>query len=344
MTIGIVYDPSFHRHVARFDHPECPERLDAVVSGLKKGGIWTHAIHISPVEATTGQLSTVHEPMYVENLLRRLDGSSGNLDPDTFFSSGSREAALKAAGGGVELARRIHQRELEWGMAVVRPPGHHAESNRSRGFCLFNNIAVAAGVLLEENPGTRLAIVDWDVHHGNGTQEQFYSNENVLYVSIHQWPHFPGTGLVRDTGSGPGEGFTVNVPFPPGMGDAEYADAFERLILPLLKAFSPDHILVSAGFDAHRLDPLSGMNLSTEAFQYMTIQLHTTARLLCDGRITFFLEGGYQLNALSNSVASLCDGMRLYSSGAPPGSVSQQGSDMVDTAIATISPFWKGIF
>ncbi|MBN2528597.1 MAG: histone deacetylase [Deltaproteobacteria bacterium] len=345
MTVGIVYDSIFKKHVARFDHPECPERLDAVVNGLKRAGVWEEATHIVPVEATVMELCTVHEALYVERLLQTVDGSRrGNLDPDTFFSAGSRDAALRAAGGAIEMAKRVHDRELDWGFAAVRPPGHHAESNRACGFCMLNNIAIAAGVLLEQKMAARLAIVDWDVHHGNGTQQQFYSNPDVLYISIHQWPHFPGSGLSTEMGTGEGVGKNVNVPFPPGMGDVEYADAFERLVLPLLHAFRPEHILVSAGFDAHRLDFLSGMRLSTEAYQYMTRQLKEVAQRVCDGRISFYLEGGYQLNALSDAIVALCDGMRALPLASPQGTPSSTGKKIVDDTIGAISASWGGIF
>ena len=344
MKIGIAYDSCFHQHVSQYDHPECPERLDAVISGLKQAGVWDAANVIVPEEATEAQLYTVHEPMYVERLLKVLDGRSGNLDPDTFFSAGSKEAALKAAGGAVALARQVQLQELDWGFAVVRPPGHHAESSRPCGFCLLNNIAIAAGVLISEKLAEKVAIVDWDVHHGNGTQQQFYDNPNVLYISLHQWPHFPGSGLSDETGRGEGVGRTVNIPFPPGMTDADYVTAFERLILPLLKAFAPDHILVSAGFDAHERDPLAGMNLSTGAYRYMAGHLHAIAKDICNGRISFYLEGGYDFDALTDSTASVCEGLARGPLALGGHNPSKRGTAAVDRTIQAISGEWKGIF
>ncbi|MBN2718020.1 MAG: histone deacetylase [Deltaproteobacteria bacterium] len=345
MSVGIVYDTVFLEHVARYDHPECPERLAAIIRGLQKADVWSHATHITPRPATIDALCTVHEPLYVERLLQTLaEGRSGNLDPDTFFSPATHDAALKAAGGAVELARRVHSRDLDWGFAVVRPPGHHAEANRACGFCMLNNIAVAAGVLLREQLAKRVAIVDWDVHHGNGTQQQFYDNPNVLYISLHQWPHFPGSGLSDETGIGQGRGTTANVPFPAGMGDLAYADAFERLVVPLLNAFEPDHVMVSAGFDAHRDDPLAGMTLSTEAFMYMTQRLRAVAARSCDNRISFYLEGGYHLEALTDSIAAVCDGMQSPLESTAQFKPSSTGNPVVDKTIRCLKDSWQGIF
>lgn len=344
MRTGIVYDSCFQQHTARYEHPECPARLDAIIQGLKNAGIWDKANRISPRSATMEELQTVHTKSYIDKMLRFIDGQQGNLDADTFFSEGSKEAALRAAGGAIQLATMVHQRELDWGIAVVRPPGHHAESNRACGFCLLNNIAVAAGALLENKLAERVAIVDWDVHHGNGTQEQFYSNPNVLYISIHQWPHFPGSGLSDEIGKGDAKGKTINIPFPSEMGDTEYIAAFERVVLPALKAFSPQHILVSAGFDGHRDDPLAGMNLSTGAFHYMSHVLSNAAKAACNGRISFYLEGGYNQTVLRDSVAALCNGIQYAPKNQAQGVPSPEAADIIRRTMLFQTPYWQKIF
>lgn len=344
MTIGIVYDDCFKNHEAQYDHPECPNRLDAIVSGLKSSHVWDAAAHISPQIATMDQLTTVHHPAYIETMLAKIDGHNGNLDRDTFFSTGSKEAALRAAGGATELAMRVHRRELDWGFAAVRPPGHHAESNRACGFCLINNIAVAAGTLLAQNLADRVAIVDWDVHHGNGSQEQFYSNPNVLFISIHQWPHFPGSGQSTEIGAAEGLGRTINFPFPGGMEDSAYVCAFERVILPALKAFAPQHILVSAGFDAHISDHLAGINLSTSAFEYMTYSLKNVADIHCNGRISFYLEGGYNMHALEKCTVAVCRGMEQSIERFSPSSPHIEAQQIVESTLKNILPYWPNCF
>ncbi|MBN2343660.1 MAG: histone deacetylase [Deltaproteobacteria bacterium] len=344
MKIGIVYDDCFKKHTARYDHPECPERLDSVIEGLKRAGVWSRATHLSPVEADRTLLTTVHDEAYIDLLLEKIDGRSGNLDADTFFSQGSKEAALKAAGGAADLALKVHARELDWGFAAVRPPGHHAESNRACGFCMINNIAVAAGTLLKTQSAERVAIVDWDVHHGNGTQEQFYDNPNVLYISLHQWPHFPGSGLSNEIGKGEGKGRTINFPFPAGLRDGDYLFAFRNVILPALAEFKPEHILVSAGYDAHERDFLAGMNLSTNAFAVMTQLLQAAAAEHCGGRISFYLEGGYHLDALADSVAATCNGMAPTSPILEPDDPSPQGIQIVNQTVSQLAPYWKTDF
>jgi len=239
----------------------------------------------------------------------RLTASGGNLDGDTFFSPGTRAAALDAAGGTTALARMVQRGEADWGFAAVRPPGHHATARRACGFCIFNNIALAAADLLAETDAKRVAIFDWDVHHGNGTQDIFYDRPDVLYVSIHQWPHFPGSGLVGETGRGSGTGTTINLPFPAGATDADYRAAMTDVVIPAMERFRPDHILVSAGYDAHREDFLGGMLLSSRMFGEMAARLKQLADGICKGRMTLALEGGYHLEALADSVCETIRGL-----------------------------------
>ena len=345
MAAGILHSPVFLDHVSSGYHPERPERLPAIIRGLEASGTWRSAQHIPPRDALEAELERVHEPSYVERTLRALGtGRSGDLDSDTFYSAGSRTAALQAAGGGIDLACAVHRRDVDWGWAVVRPPGHHADRNSAAGFCIFNNIAVAVASLIADGHARRVAIFDWDVHHGNGTQDQFWNDPDVLFVSVHQWPHYPGTGLVDEVGGPDARGRCVNFPFPGGAVDGDYLSVIDLVFAPLVRAFQPDHLCISAGFDAHVRDPLGGMRLTTGGFGAMAARLQALSRELCDGRLTLFLEGGYDLQALSEaaeSVSGVLDGTRQ----APAASEqTTRGGAAVTAAVASaIAPFWPGI-
>jgi acetoin utilization deacetylase AcuC-like enzyme len=326
-------------------HPECPERLGAALEGLRDAGVWNDAIRIDAREATNEELGRVHHPHYVVNVLDVLEEGAGHLDPDTFFSQGTRRAALHAAGGGVDLARAVHERDADWGWALVRPPGHHASVGRPAGFCIFNNIGVATAALLAETSAERIAIFDWDVHHGNGTNDQFWDDPNVLFVSLHQWPHFPGSGLSDQIGGDDALGRTVNFPLPAGSGDAEWLAVFDEFFAPLVDAFEPHHVLVSAGFDAHADDPLAGMRVSTGCFGLLAARVMGLARKHCEGRLTLFLEGGYDLRALTDSVSTVA---RAFSDPSPDraaaaGEVKPGGRAVMERTKAEIAPHWPGI-
>jgi acetoin utilization deacetylase AcuC-like enzyme len=294
----LLRDARFREHRAPGEHPECPERLDAIDAAL--GALPPGVEALEARSADDEELLRVHSREYLAQLAD-ISGRTARLDPDTWSSPRSVATARLAAGSLVELVLRIARGGASSGFAALRPPGHHAERDRAMGFCLLNNAAIAARALRVQERVERIAIVDWDVHHGNGTQHAFEEERDVLFASLHQFPFYPGTGGLNERGSGAGEGSTLNLPLPAGCGDAEYASAFESVLLPVLRAFRPEFILVSAGFDAHASDPLASMQLSTRAYAWFTAQLVELARDCCGGRIALSLEGGYDLQALGES-------------------------------------------
>ena len=254
--------------------------------------------------ASDDELLLAHGREYLD-ALARIEGRTGQLDPDTYTSPRSLEVARLAAGSLVDAALRVAAGEARRAFAALRPPGHHAERLAPMGFCVFNNVAVAAQALRARAGVERIAIVDWDVHHGNGTQHLFEGERDVLFASLHQFPFYPGTGALDEQGSARGAGATVNFPLPAGCGDAEYGQLFDQILVPMLLAWRPEILLVSAGFDAHARDPLGGMNVSTEGFGAFASRLCAVADDVCDGRIVLALEGGYDLDALAESVAEV---------------------------------------
>lgn len=299
----VVDDARFDRHRAHVVHPERPERLEATRAGLYATVPRDRVRAIAARAATDDELAAVHDAAYLAALDRELARGFGHLDGDTYYSPATREAAWHAAGGAVELVRALLAGEARRGIALVRPPGHHAEPDRAMGFCLLNNIAVAARAA-QALGASRIAIVDWDVHHGNGTQRAFESDPDVLFVSLHQWPLYPGTGAPDEIGRDRGAGATANLALPPESGDEVYGEAFRRVVIPLLRRHRPELVLVSAGFDAHARDPLAAMELSDAAYGAMASALIAEAEALGHGRVAFFLEGGYDLRALEASVAA----------------------------------------
>jgi acetoin utilization deacetylase AcuC-like enzyme len=346
MSVGILYDELFTDHYCAHYHPERPERLEALRRGLRSCGVLEAATDCNVREATTDELGRVHHPNYIENVLAALEQGSGFLDPDTFFSEGSRRAALCAAGGGVDLALAVHAREVDWGWALVRPPGHHASWGRPAGFCIFNNIAVAVAALLETTDAERVAIFDWDVHHGNGTQDQFWEDDRVLFASTHQWPHYPGSGLSEQIGGGDAAGKTVNFPFPAGCGDSDLLAALDDVFAPLVRAFDPDHILISAGFDAHEDDPLAGLRVTTPCYGAMATRLRELAARHCNGRLTLFLEGGYDLRVLTEAGAAVAEALESSEERANDRApqATPRGRAVIDKTVAEIRGFWPGVF
>jgi acetoin utilization deacetylase AcuC-like enzyme len=306
----LVDDAVFDRHEPLGYHPERPERLAAGRAAI--AGASASFRRVETVEASSDDLVRVHDARFVE-ALEHLRGKKGMLDPDTYVSPSSIEAARRAAGGTVALVDALAEPSAV-GVALVRPPGHHACRDHAMGFCLINNIAVAAAHARARGMD-RVAIVDFDVHHGNGTQEMFYRDPNVLYVSLHQFPFYPGTGAADEVGEGLGEGFTVNVPLGAGGGDPVYAAAFDRIVSPVLEQFAPDLILVSAGFDGAARDPLAEMTLSSVGYGLMAQRLREQAERSARGRIGFVLEGGYDLVALESGLTetlhAVLDGKRF---------------------------------
>ena len=257
---------------------------------------------LTPEPADLDAILTVHAPHVVDLVQRAARQGGAWLDPDTYVSADSYEVALLAAGGACRAVDAVMTGEAPRAFAFVRPPGHHAEPDRSMGFCLFNNIAIAAEHALNAHGLERVAIVDWDVHHGNGTQAAFWRRPDVLFISLHQYPFYPGSGSASERGAGAGEGYTLNIPLPAGSNDEVYLTRFTDTVVPALHAFAPQLILVSAGFDAHADDPLAMMRVTTDAFADWARLLKDAATDLCDGRLVLVLEGGYNLRALGESV------------------------------------------
>jgi len=298
--IGIVYDEAFLSHDTGPWHPETPERLNVIMETAYSVNIEYETI--KPREASADELMLVHDPTYVEAILNLDPRGTVMLDPDTAFSPGTKTAALKAVGAVLESVDKILEGKIDRSFCAIRPPGHHAEPGKAMGFCIFNNIAVGAAYAVREKKLSKVAIIDWDVHHGNGTQKAFYASDAVLYISIHQYPHYPGTGTENETGTGKGKGFNLNVPMAPGSGDDDYRRAFEDKIIPALNDFKPELLFISAGFDAHRDDPLAGIDLSTEFYGEMTAILREMAEKYSAGRIISVLEGGYNPGILKETV------------------------------------------
>jgi acetoin utilization deacetylase AcuC-like enzyme len=343
MSFILISSERFAEHQTPPGHPECPERaevMDVVASEWRRQG----GEVVAPREATREQLGRVHGSEY----LRRISETAGSaiaLDPDTYTSPETYEIALLAAGAAVDGVERVmgggHKRVL----AMVRPPGHHAEHDRAMGFCFYNNVAVAAAHAKTLGAG-RIAIVDYDVHHGNGTQHIFERDASVLYVSTHQYPYYPGTGAADEIGVGPGTGFTVNLPLEAGAVNEDYRLVFEAVVLPVLKQFDPDLLLVSAGFDAHERDPLGGMRLTSDAFAAMTAQLRAVAEDCCEGRLVLVTEGGYDFRALAESLRGVVG--VLASETAPsarwPAAAATQpsrGRASADAAASALRGHWR---
>jgi len=299
MRPGFVLDPRYLEHIAGFDHIESPARLESIQSMLQETGLDRRLTRLQPRMATRADLELVHTPEHVANIASSSSRDFTSFDPDTLASRGSYEAALLAAGGCLTLVDAALAGELECAFAFVRPPGHHATPRRPMGFCLFNNAAVAAAHALLHHGLSRVLIIDWDLHHGNGTQEAFYQRAEVLYFSVHQWPHYPGTGALTECGAGPGEGYTVNVPAAAGHGDGDYLAVFRGVLAPIADAYAPQLVIVSAGFDAYSGDPLGGMKVSPEGFAAMTRVVLGVARRHAEGRCLLVLEGGYHLKGLA---------------------------------------------
>jgi acetoin utilization deacetylase AcuC-like enzyme len=290
--------------------------------------------------ATRDELLLVHTPAHVDHIAATAGKRHGRLDPDTYTSEYSYETARLAVGGVLDVIDAVMEGNQRCGMALVRPPGHHAEDGRAMGFCLFNNVAVAARYLQQRHGLERVLVVDWDVHHGNGTQQIFYDDDGVLYASLHQYPLYPGTGAAQETGVGRGEGYTVNVPLPPGSGDGEYLAAMRSVLVPVAEQFEPQFVLISAGFDAHRNDPLAGMRVTEAGYAAMTSALLGVADRHCDGRVVAVLEGGYDVDSLVSSVEEV---VRTMSGGEPrERSVGlATTADFLAPVIDIQSKYWK---
>jgi acetoin utilization deacetylase AcuC-like enzyme len=300
---GLVYHSAYLEHDMGAGHPESPNRLLAIMQQLERSGTAERVMRIEPRKAEDEWVTQIHNPSYVATLNKH-QPTSGRvaLDPDTSMSPGSLHAAYLAAGGTLAAADAIMRGDVEHAFCAVRPPGHHAETGKAMGFCLFNNVAIAARYVQKKHGLSRVLIVDWDVHHGNGTQHSFQADASILFFSTHQYPHYPGTGRATERGTGAGEGFTINVPMEAGDGDDEYHAVFTNVLLPAAEAFKPEFVIVSAGFDAHRDDPLANMRLTEEGYADLTGLVAGIAKRHAGGRLLSSLEGGYDLTALAASV------------------------------------------
>lgn len=295
---AIFYSPAFLEHKAPVGHPENEQRLISIIKALEKVNYFDIPV-IEPRDATEEELELVHTKEYI-NLVKTTSQSGGYLDPDTYTSPGSFKAALKAAGAVIQAAESISKREISKAFCLLRPPGHHALANQAMGFCLFNNVAIGAAWFVK-NCQQKVAILDFDAHHGNGTQAIFYESDQVLYCSWHQWPHYPGTGTTEETGQGKGQGLTINMPLPAGSGDDIFIKSFDDLVKPQLEKFKPSLLIVSAGFDSHKDDPLSALQFTEHGYATFFKRILKHLQRYPAGLI-FVLEGGYNLKALTSSV------------------------------------------
>ena len=337
MPVLVYHHDSFTAHDAGRNHPERPARLDAVLDGLRASG--EELVTCEPPLVASRMLTRVHSPAYVDAIERFCAAGGGNLDPDTRAVPESWEAALRAAGSGPEAIDALRHGSGSPAFLAVRPPGHHALESTAMGFCLFNNIAVAAASLVAD--GERVAIIDWDVHHGNGTQATFAQEPDVLYVSLHEYPAYPGTGWVDEVGDGDARGTTLNVPFPAGTGGAAYREAMRRVVTPILDQFRADWLLVSAGYDAHAADPLASIRLGERDYGAMAAAL---ARSLPPERTLFFLEGGYDLTALTGSVSATIRGSLHGEEEFGQDEVNafeDPGWHILERAVTAASEFWE---
>ena len=302
-TVGFFYHPDYLNHDTGDGHPERPDRLRYLMKHLLHSNVWHDLYHLQPLRADEQWITMVHPETYISMIQQRCSAGETVLDMgDTHVCKESYNIALLAAGAVIQAVDQVLTNKLERSFCAVRPPGHHAETSTVMGFCLFNNVAIGARYAQQKYNVERVAILDWDVHHGNGTQEIFYEDPSVFYVSLHQYPFYPGTGATEETGEGKGKGFTLNCPMKAGSKEQEYLGAFRERILPALNKFHPQLLMISAGFDAHKDDPLANIELTENSFSEMTKMAVEVAEKHCIGRIVSVLEGGYSLEALARSV------------------------------------------
>lgn len=343
---GIVRDDRFMNHQMGAYHPESPTRLEVIYGMLEDQDMMDHFTSVPVRRAEREELLWVHTPNYVDKVASTEGKDYTYLDPDTQTCAGSYEAALLAAGGLCEAVSMVHDGRLDNAFALVRPPGHHAESARAMGFCLFNNVAVGTRYAQEKLGIRRILVIDWDLHHGNGTQHAFEEDPSILYFSTHQYPYYPGSGAFDETGRGEGEGYTVNIPLSTGCGDGEYTTIFEKIFKPIALEFDPEMILVSAGIDIYMGDPLGGMGVTPEGFSAMTRSIMEMADACCDGKVVLTLEGGYSLQGLRDSVKcilkELADTTRTR-----PGDFMKNTTSNIDYLIQHVTMahhrYWKNL-
>lgn len=332
--IGVVTDTLFMNHDTGGYHPEAPMRIQYIHT-IFNGKAPDIAL-IEPFKASVDDISLNHGRSYIESVKRSCKaGKYVDLDPDTVCSEYSYETALFAAGSLLELVRMALARDIDSGFASVRPPGHHATADEAMGFCLFNNVAIAAKKAIDSYGITKVMIVDFDVHHGNGTQDSVYTNKDILYFSSHQYPFYPGTGRISETGGRGAEGYTVNCPLRAGKCDGEMVALYRSVMVPIMLSFKPDLVLVSAGFDAHAMDPIGGMNMTSQGFGALAGLIRDASEKI-KAPVVYALEGGYNLEALKDSVKAVVDVMK---GGAVP-SISDRCTPEIEEIIKAHSRYW----
>jgi acetoin utilization deacetylase AcuC-like enzyme len=339
--LGYLLDDHYLLHNPGLQHPESPQRLRAIRQMLETSGANDYFQRIAPREATIDELELIHNPAHVQRIEQASRTAPSHLDLDTSVSEHSYQTALLAAGGVLQCVDSICSGELRRVFAFIRPPGHHAGRERASGFCLFNNVALAAAYGRAEHKLERVAIVDMDVHHGNGTQSCFYSNPNVLYISSHQYPFYPGSGSFGEVGRGDGRGYTVNLPLPEGSGDSIFALIYAKIVSAVLDQYEPQLILVSAGFDGHFRDPLGGLTLTHAGYASAAGSLMLAADRVCGGKICFILEGGYHLQALKECSRAILTEMENQHPGELPAKENAVFKEVSRQAARSTAGIWK---
>ena len=306
---SLIYDDIYLKHDTGANHPENATRIINTIEYLRSTSIWQKLDIEKPRAATVEEVSTVHAIGQIEEVAEIAKIGGGYLDPDTYVSPDSYEAALYASGALLTAIDLVMDKKRDNAFCLVRPPGHHATPTKAMGFCLFNNVAIAAKYIQSEYNLDRIAIIDWDVHHGNGTQDAFYDDPSVLYFSMHKYPFYPGTGAKEETGIGSGSGFTINIPLSYNIEPQEYLEIFDEILKKRIKRFNPQFVLISSGFDAYRLDPISGLSLEASDFNALTKLTRNIADDCCEGRIVSCLEGGYHLLDLPKCIEAHLNGL-----------------------------------
>ncbi len=340
--VGLVRDAVYQEHITSDYHPEHPDRLRAIDAMLEEEEMKDRFQLLEPREATAEEILRVHTEPYYKRIESTRGCGHAQLDPDTHVSSESYRVAKLAAGGLCVLVDAVFSGEIQNGFALIRPPGHHAEADRGMGFCIYNNVAVAARYAQDRGVAKKVLIIDWDLHHGNGTQHSFSEDPTILYFSTHQFPFYPGTGSAEEVGRNDGAGYTVNVPLPGGQGEADFLRIFQAILEPIADSFRPDLLLVSAGFDIYEQDPLGSMRVTETGFGSMAQSLMKLAEKHCQGRILFTLEGGYHLDGQAKGVKSVLNA--LTGPSLPPqdkGPASGTTERILDHVRTTQRPFWK---
>lgn len=340
ITTALVADRRYTEHFAGRIHPERPERIITMIAmagDLQRPGLK----FFRPREASPDEIALCHSHELIAEVERTAGAERTDFDPDTHASASTWTTALLAAGGVLTAVEAVLDGAAGNAFAMVRPPGHHALPDRAMGFCFFNNVAIAARWLVRMRGLSRVLILDWDVHHGNGTQEIFYRSPNVLYISTHQFPFYPGTGRLNEVGAGAGAGFTVNAPMPAGFGDHEYLRIFDDLLMPVARQFKPEFVLISSGFDCHYRDPLGGMRVTENGFLAMTRRMKRLAAECCGGRIAAVLEGGYDLRALADSGRAVIDELGREADEAIASSDAERAIPIIERAQYFLAPYWR---